>query len=297
MSIFIPPKISLDAIDTSIRTLPDLVDFHAKHNPQHLFCIQTTRDHTFVSVSYENLQHAIVRCQARLREECGLHAPTVDADGKLKKCAPVAVLMESHIGLVIYVLACMGMGVPVMLLSARLSSAAVRHLLQETGAELVVAALRLQGLASEAISPSEGGTGATIRVADEWEALLKDTADQGQAMCAAAHAGHFASEEDRQVVILHSSGTSGLPKPIPCSHRYFLGYATCHSFTSDAEARGLTISTLPLFHVSFDMWYCTLNLANHSTGLWLRGSLSLARGRKDSVHSASVNGSKWSISS
>lgn len=262
MAAFIPPKVSLDVTaNTGIRTLPDLVDFHGKHNPQHLFCIQTTRDHGFVSVSNEKLQRAIVRCQARLRgEDSGLHPPTVDADGHVTKCAPVAILMESHVGLAIYVLACMGMGVPVVLLSARLSSSAVRHLFQETGAKLAVVSPRLQALASEALSPSEGTNGVelngdgtvAIRVAVEWETLLKeeDAADESQPVCA-AHATHFVSEQDRQVIILHSSGTSGLPKPIPCSHKYFLGYATCHTFASDGEAHGLTISTLPLFHVRF----------------------------------------------
>ncbi|KAJ5512744.1 NRPS-like enzyme [Penicillium fimorum] len=259
MSAFILPKVSLEVnSNTGIRTLPDLVDFHGKHNPQHTFCIQATRDQGFVSVSYGKLQRAIVRCQARLkREDSGLHPPTSDADGHVTKCAPVAILTESQVGLVIYVLACMGMGVPVVLLSARLSSSAVRHLLEETGARLVIVSPTLQALASEAIpTPEEtneaekhGGITATIGVTAEWEKLLEevDHAVDLQPVYA-AHATHFVSEQDRQVVILHSSGTSGLPKPIPCSHKYFLGYATCHVFASDSEAQGLTISTLPLFH-------------------------------------------------
>ncbi|KAJ5598871.1 NRPS-like enzyme [Penicillium hordei] len=259
MSAFIPPKVGLDVnSNAGIRTLPDLVDFHGKHNLQHTFCIQATRDQSFVSVSYGKLQRAVVRCQARLkREDSGLHPPTADADGHVTKCAPVAILTESQVGLVIYVLACMGMGVPVVLLSARLSSSAVRHLLQETGARLVIASSTLQALASEAISTPEwtneaerhGGVTATIGVAAEWEKLLEEVdhaVDRQPAY--AAHATHFVSEQDRQVVILHSSGTSGLPKPIPCSHKYFLGYATCHAFASDSETHGLTISTLPLFH-------------------------------------------------
>lgn len=57
-------------------------------------------------------------------------------------------------------------------------------------------------------------------------------------------------EDDRNVLILHSSGTTGLPKPIYLAHRYMLGYATCHEFpeTDDQTLRGVTLSTLPLFH-------------------------------------------------
>ncbi len=262
LAAFIPPKVSLDPTTGSgIRTLPALVDFHRENNPQHLFCLQVKRDNRFVPVSYERLQHAIVRCQAWLQKQAiGLHPPIVDTDGHVKKCAPVAILMESHVGLAIYVLACMGKGIPVMLLSARLSAPAVRHLIRETGAKLILVSPRLQPLASEAFPAAEDGqtearieeNGVTIRLVAGYEALLeeREAADAGQPATCTAHPNHFVSEEDRQVLILHSSGTSGLPKPIPCSHRYFLGYATCHSFSSDEEAHGLTISTPPFFHVS-----------------------------------------------
>ena len=57
-------------------------------------------------------------------------------------------------------------------------------------------------------------------------------------------------EDDCNVLILHSSGTTGLPKPIPLAHRYMLGYAACHEFAEeeDESRRGITLSTLPLFH-------------------------------------------------
>lgn len=56
-------------------------------------------------------------------------------------------------------------------------------------------------------------------------------------------------EHDRDVLILHSSGTTGLPKPIPQTHRYLLGYATCHQFPEEVEFKALNLSTLPLYHV------------------------------------------------
>ena len=262
MAAFISPKVSLNpTMGLGIRTLPALVDFHGEHNPQHLFCLQVERENHFLPVSYERLQHAIVRCQAWLEEQpIDLHPPIVDTDGHVTKCAPVAILMESHVGLAIYVLACMGKGIPVVLLSARLSAPAVRHLIRETGAKLTLVSPRLQSLASEAFPAVEDGkkeadeeaNEATIRLVAGYEALLEEgqAADAGRPAKCTAHPNHFISEEDRQVLILHSSGTSGLPKPIPCPHSYFLGYATCHSFSSDEEAHGLTISTPPFFHVS-----------------------------------------------
>lgn len=261
MVAFISPRVSLDTTTgLNIRTLPELVDFHGKNNPQHLFCLQVERDNRFVPVSYERLQHAIVRCQAWLEEQAiGLHPPIMNTDGHVKKCAPVAILMESHVGLAIYVLACMGKGIPVVLLSARLSAPAVCHLIRETGAKLTLVSPRLQPLASEAFPATEDGekeadgegNEITIRLVAGNEVLLeeREAADAGRPSTCTAHPNHLVSEEDHQVLILHSSGTSGLPKSIPCSHRYFLGYATCHSFSSDEEAHGLTISTPPFYHV------------------------------------------------
>lgn len=57
-------------------------------------------------------------------------------------------------------------------------------------------------------------------------------------------------DDDTNVIILHSSGTTGMPKPISLAHRYILGYATCHEFpiNEDESRRGLNLSTLPLFH-------------------------------------------------
>lgn len=64
------------------------------------------------------------------------------------------------------------------------------------------------------------------------------------------HLGHYVEEHDRNVLILHSSGTTGLPKPIYQSHRWLLSFATCHEFSPDAEKLSLSLSTLPLYHVS-----------------------------------------------
>ncbi|KAM5346094.1 hypothetical protein ACJ41O_009099 [Fusarium nematophilum] len=49
-------------------------------------------------------------------------------------------------------------------------------------------------------------------------------------------------------LILHSSGTTGLPKPIYLTPRYILGYAACHEINVDEEACSTSLSTLPLYH-------------------------------------------------
>jgi acyl-CoA synthetase (AMP-forming)/AMP-acid ligase II len=51
-------------------------------------------------------------------------------------------------------------------------------------------------------------------------------------------------------VILHSSGTTGLPKPIRLTNRYLLGYAACHQLAPDEAEGRINVSTLPLYHVN-----------------------------------------------
>ncbi|KAJ3939590.1 uncharacterized protein N0V96_010373 [Colletotrichum fioriniae] len=213
MSSFRTPRVSLEPSSASgLRTLPELVDFHAENNPKHLFCLQAEVNeagtgHNFVPLSYETLQRAIICCQAWLKEQTpSLHPPKIEADGSVKKCAPVAVLMESHVGLVICVLACMGMGVPVVLLSARLGAPSARHLIRETGAKLALVSPRLIPLASEAVGaecqdekemPDESLT--MIRSVSGYESFLADEpAEDQDHTLRAADADHYVSEDDRQ---------------------------------------------------------------------------------------------------
>ncbi|EAT86632.2 hypothetical protein SNOG_05568 [Parastagonospora nodorum SN15] len=160
MSTFLSPGLSLDRDSASgIRTLPELVEFHVKHNPQHRFCIQAEKPliengaYQLTPVSYERLQQAILRCQAWLRHNApNIHASFLDDHGIVKRCASVAVLMESHTGLAVFILTLMGMGVPVVLLSTRLSPVAISHLMRTTRAQHALVSQRLQPLIVEARS-------------------------------------------------------------------------------------------------------------------------------------------------
>ena len=69
----------------------------------------------------------------------------------------------------------------------------------------------------------------------------KEVADKGSPLI---------EDNDRRAIVLHSSGTTGLPKPIFHTHKYLLGYAACHRFPPDSEVGKVCVSTLPLFHVS-----------------------------------------------
>ncbi|KAH3971921.1 hypothetical protein HBI24_172510 [Parastagonospora nodorum] len=258
MSTFLSPGLSLDRDSASgIRTLPELVEFHVKHNPQHRFCIQAEKPliengaYQLTPVSYERLQQAILRCQAWLRHNApNIHASFLDDHGIVKRCASVAVLMESHTGLAVFILTLMGMGVPVVLLSTRLSPVAISHLMRTTRAQHALVSQRLQPLIVEARSirnsELDKECSPEVYIAPGYEIFLDKVPVTYDGKI--AHPNHFISESDCQALILHSSGTSGLPKPVYCSHKSFLGFAICHSFSSEIEAHNLTVSTSPFFH-------------------------------------------------
>ena len=102
-----PPVTLLPAsAEQPIRTIPELIDYNATHNPDLLFCVQAVKDAVPVQITFGQLRDAISRRCARLRVELQLIPGP-------KKSAPVALVMDSDFELLVHLFALMGMGVPV----------------------------------------------------------------------------------------------------------------------------------------------------------------------------------------
>ena len=98
----------------SIRTLPELVEFNAENNPEHLFCLQANKIGEPTSITHLQLKHAILRCSSWLRDHVsGFREPEVRDDGKVLRAAPIALFMESDAGIFVFFLSLMAAGVPV----------------------------------------------------------------------------------------------------------------------------------------------------------------------------------------
>lgn len=137
----------------------------------------------------------------------------------------------------------------VVLLSARLTPVAIAHLLKATSAGAVIVSARCARTSSEALSSY--GVGETVPSVYEpisYERFLDAADPLGWASLEVPATYSMVDEMDRNVLILHSSGTTGLPKPIYHPHKYLLGYANCHEFGPTAVVDGVNCSTLPLFH-------------------------------------------------
>jgi hypothetical protein len=120
-----------------VCSLAEVIDYNATHNPDHVFCVQAERKtettNTQVTEEYgtdnrgedcnfppllritnAELRNAIARCGEWLRQTIPeVQLPIVQDDGTVKKGNPIALFMESDIGLLLHQLALVGLGVPV----------------------------------------------------------------------------------------------------------------------------------------------------------------------------------------
>jgi acyl-CoA synthetase (AMP-forming)/AMP-acid ligase II len=244
---FTRPAVSLYPGRGDARSLPELVDFHARVNPHHRFCIQAQKDADvpLLNVTYGQLKHLTLRCQHWLRENvAGIR---LESDAKDR---PVGLFMDSDLTLVIYIFALMGLGVPAVLLSTRLSAEAVRYLLQKTRTSAIIASPRLDGIVAEALGSWETDNSPSSRYSPvPYKAFWADEGHLSFPKGDISHKNHYVSESDCNVLILHSSGTTGLPKPIYTSHRHYFSFALCHEFATEEQMLSPGLSTSPLFHV------------------------------------------------
>lgn len=237
-----------------ITSLPGLIGFNATHNPQHVFCFQaeTCRQEPSDStangdipynthpVTFADLEKAVLACSISLRKALSLD----DSAGKIIR--PVALYLESDLGLFVHLAALLSINVPALLLSARLGAPSIRHLLEQTNVGTLLVSQRTWSVVSQVGE----GVVSNITVAQPYQAFLQRPNGETGPDTVGSHMDSIPTvdEDSCGALILHSSGTTGLPKPIPVAHRYLLGYAACHQFGADEEVDWINLSTLPLYH-------------------------------------------------
>ena len=113
------------AREQEIKCLPDLIRFNALHNPDHTFCVQaqlTSHDQTldFRYISFLELDQAVERCcNWILANVKDAHSAKFAEDGSVRKSQPIALFMESDVGLFIYIAALLTLNIPVRLSSPK----------------------------------------------------------------------------------------------------------------------------------------------------------------------------------
>ncbi|KAF2280128.1 acetyl-CoA synthetase-like protein [Westerdykella ornata] len=241
-------ELTSDGGHDNIGCLPDLINFNAETNPNHIFCFQAKAPDTRNSVedsderydadvvTFRQLKHAVDACAAW----CDERIPQGPRDSKP---APVALYLESDVGLFIYLAALLSSNIPTVLLSARLSSESVRHLLKETGAQSIFLSKR-----TEPFIRGEVADLVDTYVVERYSRFIRSKVVDESEDGVRSSSRMKVDQNDTGVLILHSSGTTGLPKPIRLTHRYPLGYAACHKFPPEEPINWRNLSTLPLYH-------------------------------------------------
>ena len=103
-----------------VHSIPELIDFNAKFNAKHTFCIQAEKalledSPSFTLISYAKLKHTIWRCAEWLKscvQELVLPELTEDGAGS-RKGPPIGLLLDSDINLLVHMYTLMSLGVPV----------------------------------------------------------------------------------------------------------------------------------------------------------------------------------------
>ena len=103
-----------------LRSLPDLVSFNAIKNAHHIFCLQSSRSHStaekfqFTPITYQQLGYAVGSCCEWLLQKIPCAHPAVLTDDfSVRKAPPVALFLESDVGLFIYMIALLTLNIPV----------------------------------------------------------------------------------------------------------------------------------------------------------------------------------------
>ncbi|KAK7912250.1 hypothetical protein PG985_014731 [Apiospora marii] len=229
-----------DGDATRVQSLIELIDFNHAHNASHTFCIQAKSDGSLSQVTHAEFKAAVSRCATWA---ANIFENTVAPDGIARTDkAPVALLMESDVGLVIHEFALISNGTPPLVLSPRLPLMAMEGLLKTVAAKTIIVSRRLS-IGLKSVLDGLASKGIAVIVSNPYEEFLQPGVGDGNLPSLPKP-----KTLDDTILFLHSSGSTGLPKPIPLTHRMLLSAVNCHEFHTEAQAQGLNLTTLPMFH-------------------------------------------------
>ncbi|CAD6891430.1 unnamed protein product [Tilletia controversa] len=169
-----------------------------------------------------------------------------DKSGQRDKATPIAILGPSGPEFLAHILACWHLGLAIIPIATGTAAPGIANLLKLTGCNAIIAHKTEQDLAKEAITLLPTQSFATLI---DWRATEDADGDSEGTLSTPRHDKVAPLKAFREVhpqselVIFHSSGSTGNPKPIPQLHRFWT-----KSLTTAHGADLAAFTTTPLFH-------------------------------------------------
>jgi len=226
-------------------TLVRLLEHRAKHSGQQVAVgfpsCSGGRSLTWTSADLASVaSHAASALRPQIEAALKQGGPRDGDSGQAashQQLGPIAILGPSGPEFLAHVLACWQLGFAIMPIATGTAAPGVANLLKLTHCKLVIAQDSQKALVNEAV--------ATLFESDitllPWSSLPSDITEM-----AATHARIEplqAVTGDSELVIFHSSGSTGNPKPIPQLHRFW-----SRSLTTAQGTKEAAFTTTPLFH-------------------------------------------------
>ncbi|KAK2002086.1 male sterility protein [Colletotrichum falcatum] len=219
-----------DNDDGTIRTVDELVRRRARAYPDRVIVSYPSSGIAYVDYTMRQLDVFAYRV-ARLYEQRIPSRLTSD-----EKPTTVAVIGPSNFDYLVTMLALTKLGHTTLFLSTRISQEAVESLISVTGAQYLLADKRYLETAEAAKL--------TVPHLDVFEIAGQSTFDfpiEVHADTRLDYGRHLSVEANNLVYIIHSSGSTGLPKPI-----YQTQKSAIHNYSSSMNLKAFI--TLPLYH-------------------------------------------------
>ncbi|KAI0819209.1 acetyl-CoA synthetase-like protein [Trametes gibbosa] len=224
-------------------SLPGLYEYHAKHSPTHaVFSYVDPETNEVHDVTYADAWEKI-GAVARIVERNYAASTAKKADGSRPVIAVLAI--SDALSYIFLEVAIMSLGYTAFPLSPRNVSEITAHLLEKTGgAQLYASAdAAMQGLAKGAVEILEK-KGVTVDLLP----MIAPSDWQSPAEAYMPAAVVEVAETD-VAVILHSSGTTGFPKPIPITRKGLINLSNIPCFGEvDLAGKRVAAHTNPIFH-------------------------------------------------
>ncbi|KXH69000.1 male sterility protein [Colletotrichum salicis] len=221
----------LDNDDSTLKTVDELVRRRARAHPDQVIVSYPSSGITYVDYTMRQLDVFAYRV-AKFYEQ---RIPSrLNSD---EKPTTVAVLGPSNFDYLVTMLALTKLGHTTLFLSTRISQEAIESLISVTGAKFLLADKRY-------LETAEGAKQQTLPRLDVLEIAGQSTFDfpiEVHADTRLDYGRDLSVEANNLIYIIHSSGSTGLPKPI-----YQTQKSAIHNYSSSMNMKAFI--TLPLYH-------------------------------------------------